>query len=430
MPRGVSVEEVQATVGGPYRAGASRQSRVGVVLGAGNVSAIPFVDVIYKMFAEDQVVVLKLNPITNSIGPVFGDALRALIEGGYLRIVQGRAEEAQYLVHHDLVEAVHMTGSDKTHDAIVFGMGNDAGARKVENRPLLVKPITAELGNVTPVIVVPGDWSRSAFEFHARLIAMMLTHGASTECINARLLVTPAGWSGREQLLAALRRVLRRVPNRVAFYPGVEERFALFRAAHPEAELLGAGPPGSLPWTMIAGVDPLSDDIVFSTDPFAPVVSETALEAPSAAEYIDRAVTFCNERVWGTLGASLIVQPGSLKDPSTAAAFERALADLRYGTIAVNGTPAYAFAFQSPPWGAFPGHQASDIRSGRGFVHNTYLLAQPEKTVIRSPFQTVPEPAWFPTHHRPHEVCRRVALFEAEPDPAKLPAIFWNSIRG
>jgi hypothetical protein len=48
--------------------------------------------------------VLKLNPITNSIGPVFGDALRALIEGGYLRIVQGRAEEAQYLVHLDLVE--------------------------------------------------------------------------------------------------------------------------------------------------------------------------------------------------------------------------------------------------------------------------------------------------------------------------------------
>ena len=430
MPSGVSVEEVQATIGAPYRAGAPRRSRVGVVLGAGNVSAIPFVDVICKMFVEDQVVVLKLNPITNSIGVVFGEALRALIDGGYVRIVRGGVEEGQYLVHHDSVEAVHMTGSDKTYDAIVFGTGEDASARRAQNRPVLVKPITAELGNVTPVIVVPGDWSRAAFDFHARLIAMMLTHGASNECVNARLLVTPAGWSGREQLLAALRRVLRRVANRVAFYPGVEERLALFRAAHPEAELLGAGPPGSLPWALITGVDPRSDDIVFTSDPFAPVLAETALEASSVAEYIDRAVAFCNERVWGTLGVSLIVRPRSLKDPGTAAAVRRALADLRYGTIAVNGTPAYAFAFQSSPWGAFPGHTASDIQSGRGFVHNTYLLGQAEKTVIRSPFRTFPEPAYFPTHHRADEVCRGVASLEAQPGPAKLPAIFWNAIRG
>ena len=243
MAPGVSAEEVQVTIGGIYRAGTPRESHVGAILGAGNLTSIPFMDVIYKVFVEDQVVVLKLNPITDHLSPVFSEALRALIARGYLRIVRGRAEEAQYLVKHDAVEAVHITGSDKTHDAIVFGTGKDAATRNAESRPLRDKPITSELGNVTPVIVVPGDWSRSAFDFHAQMLASMLAQDGSYECITPRVLVTPAGWSGREKLLAALRRILRQTANRFAFYPGAEERFSLFTGAHPEAELLGAGPP-------------------------------------------------------------------------------------------------------------------------------------------------------------------------------------------
>jgi acyl-CoA reductase-like NAD-dependent aldehyde dehydrogenase len=333
------------------------------------------------------------------------------------------------LVKHDAVEAVHITGSDKTHDAIVFGTGKDAAARKAENRPLLDKPITSELGNVTPVIVVPGDWSRSAFDFHAQMLASMLAQDGSYECITPRVLVTPAGWSGREKLLAALRRILRQTANRFAFYPGAEERFSLFTSAHPEAELLGAGRPGSLPWALITGVDPGSDDLVFSTDPFAPVLSETPLAASSVAEFIDRAVRFCNDRVWGTLAASVIARPRSLRAPGTRAAFERGIATLRYGTIVVNGPTFYGFSLVAPPWGAFPGHDASDIKSGRGFVHNTYLLARPEKTVFRAPFRTVPKPPWFVTHSHCREVFSQLTAFEAAASPAKLPEIVFAAMR-
>ena len=309
MPPGVRAEEVDATVGGMYRDGSSRESRVGAILGAGNLSAIALMDVIYKVFAENEVVVLKLNPLTNDLRPVFTEAFRALIDGGCLRIVEGGADEGRYLVHHAAIDTVHLTGSDKTHDAIVFGTGEDAAARKAENRPLLDKPISSELGNVTPVVIVPGRWSRSAFDFHAQMIASTLAQAGGYECITPRVLVTPAGWSGREKLLAALRRVLRQTPNRFAYYPGAEERFLLFTGAHPEAELLGAGVPGkSLPWALIAGVDPGSDDLVFSTDPFAPVLAETPLGASSVADFIDRAVGFCNDRLWGTLAAAVIAQ--------------------------------------------------------------------------------------------------------------------------
>ena len=430
MPPGVSAEEVDATVGGMYRDGSSRESRVGAILGAGNLSAIALMDVIYKVFAENEVVVLKLNPLTNHLRPVFTEAFRALIDGGWLRIVEGGADEARYLVHDAAIDTVHLTGSDKTHDAIVFGTGKDAASRKAENRPMLDKPISSELGNVTPVIIVPGRWSRSAFDFHAQMIASTLAQAGGYECITPRVLVTPAGWSGREKLLAALRRVLRQTPNRFAYYPGAEERFSLFTGAHPEAELLGAGVPGSLPWALIAGVDPGSDDLVFSTDPFAPVLAETPLGASSVADFIDRAVSFCNDRLWGTLAAAVIAQRLSLRSPETKAAFERAIATLRYGTIVVNGPAFYGFSLVSPPWGAFPGHQLTDIQSGRGVVHNTYLLTNTEKTVLRAPFRTMPKPPWYVTHRRCHEVFGQLTRFEAAPSPAKLPGIFWAAMRG
>jgi acyl-CoA reductase-like NAD-dependent aldehyde dehydrogenase len=430
MPPGVSAEEVQATVGGIYRARSRRESRVGAILGAGNLSAIPLMDVIYKVFAGDEVVVLKLNPITNHLRGVFSEALRALIDGGYLRIVQGGADEARHLVHHTAIDTVHLTGSDKTHDAIVFGTGKDAAARKAENRPLLNKPISSELGNVTPVIIVPGKWSRSAFDFHAQMLASTLAQAGSYECITPRVLVTPAGWSGREKLLAALRRILRQTPHRFAYYPGAQERFSLFTGRHPEAELLGAGAPGSLAWALIPGVDPGSDDLVFSTDPFAPVLAETPIGASSVADFIDRAVSFCNDRVWGTLAAAVIAQPRSLRSPDTKAAFERGIATLRYGTIVVNGPTFYGFSLVSPPWGAFPGHKLTDIQSGRGVVHNTYLLTHTEKTVFRAPFRTMPKPPWYVTHRRCHGVFSQMTSFEAAASPAKLPGIFWAVIRG
>ncbi len=47
-------------------------------------------------------------------------AFRALIDAGYLRIVYGGAEEGAYLCNHPGVDEIHITGSDKTFDAIVW----------------------------------------------------------------------------------------------------------------------------------------------------------------------------------------------------------------------------------------------------------------------------------------------------------------------
>ncbi len=40
-----------------------------------------------------------------------------------LRIVEGGAAAGRYLTGHPRVDEVHITGSDKTYDAVVFGTG-------------------------------------------------------------------------------------------------------------------------------------------------------------------------------------------------------------------------------------------------------------------------------------------------------------------
>jgi hypothetical protein len=56
------------------------------------------------------------------------------------------------------------------------------------------------------------------------------------------------------------------------------------------------------------------------------------------------------------------------------------------------------YALASPTWGAFPGHPNTDIQSGAGVVHNTFMLDYPQKSVVRAPFRIRPAPAWFFDH--------------------------------
>src|SRR5262249_29461345 len=143
-----------------------------------------------------------------------------------------------------------------------------------------------------------------------------------------------------------------------------------------------------------------------------------------------RAVDFCNDTVWGSLNCALIVHPKSLQDPRVAEAVERAVASLRFGAVAVNHWPAIAYALVTPTWGAFPGPHRLAIRSGSGVVHNTFMFDRPQKTVVRGPFRVQPTPPWFVNHKTAAEIGRRLTDFESDPNPLKLPAIFWAALRG
>jgi acyl-CoA reductase-like NAD-dependent aldehyde dehydrogenase len=431
MEPGVTRENLPETQAVAYH-DKQHPGKVALVLGAGNVASIGPLDILYKLFVEDQVVVFKASPVNAYLGPLLEESFRALVEPGFLRVIYGGAAEGAYFCNHAGVDEIHITGSDKTFDAIVFGPGPEGAARKAQRQPLLTKRITGELGNVSPVIVVPGPWSASDMAYQAAHIVTSLTNNAGFNCNANRVIVQHAPWSQREQLLQAIRHLLAKVPPRAAYYPGAKERQQAFLAAHPEAEQFGRPGGEQLPWTLIPGVDSGNqDDICFTTEAFCSLFAETALDAASVADYIDRAVAFANEQLWGTLSATIIFHPASLKDPAVASAVERAIANLRYGTISVNDWTGTGFALGVTTWGAFPGHNIDNIQSGTGVVHNTLMFSRPQKSVLRVPFRSALTPPWFVTQGRvAQKLFPKLCRFEASPSPWKLPSLMWAAMRG
>ncbi len=426
----VRLEELSENQAEFYRE-KSPKGKLALVLGAGNVSSIGPMDALYKLFVEGQVVLLKMNPVNEYLGPLIDEMFEPLRERGFFRVVYGGAAEGDYLCQHRLVADIHVTGSDKTHDAIVFGVGEEGARRKAADEAHNPKRLTCELGNVSPVIVVPGPWSQKDLDFHGVNIASTVVDNAGFNCSATRVIVQHEQWNKREALLDSLRKAFRNAADRKPYYPGAKERQAMFVEHHPDAELFGAKGGGQVPWTLIHHLDPSQiDDICFNTESWCGQTSEVALPASSIVEYIDEAVEFCNERVWGTLACSILVHPKSLKDPAVAEAVERAIANLRYGAIAVNLWSGLVFGLATHTWGAFPGHERRDIRSGQGVVHNTFMFDRPQKSVLRGPFRVFPRPAWFVDNDRALSVGPKLTYFNADPSLARLPGLIWASMFG
>ena len=433
MQPGTKAGEVANGAAAHYRTPVDkREGRVCLVLGAGNVASIPPMDVLYKMFVEGKLCLLKMNPVNAHVGPFVERAFSAAIERGLLAVAYGGGDVGAYLCEHELVDEIHITGSDKTHDLIIWGPpGPEREARKKRKDPINKKEITSELGNVSPVIVVPGPYSEAELAWQGDSIAAAVANNASFNCNAAKLLVQSRGWDGRDKLRRAVAASLARTPVRKAYYPGAQDRWQELVGSHASVERIGDAGPGTLPWAIISDVDPAKlDDKCFHMEPWCSILSETALAPGDPVAFLDEAVKFVNDRVWGTLAATIVIHPATLKDPKVAEALERAIGELRYGAVAVNHWPALAYAFCTTPWGGHPSSSLEDIQSGRGWVHNTFMLEGIEKTVVRGPLVAKPTPVWFPNHKTANEVGRRLVKFEASPSVWKLPGLVWNALRG
>lgn len=429
MEPGVDEAEAQATQAPAYKNPVAHAG-VSLVLGAGNVASLGPRDVLTKLFAEGKVVVLKANPVNDYLVPYWERAMAALIEEGFLRIVSGGAQVGAYLTHHEGVDDIHVTGSDKTHDAIVFGVGPEGERRKAAGEPDVTKPVSCELGNVSPVVIVPGTWTAKEIAYQAKHVATMVANNAGFNCLTPRVIITHAQWPQRAEFLDALEATFAAIPTRTAYYPGATQRRDSFLGAHPGADQIGDGSGDKMPWTIIRDVDPSqTNDVCFNVEAFCALTSETALDADSPAEFVEKATAFCNDVVWGTLSMTLIADPRTLQDPVTGRAIDQAIADLRYGSIGVNLWHAMSFAFSSTAWGAYPGHPITDIQSGTGFVGNAYLFARPQKSVVRGPFVATPAPAWFVTNRNGGVVMRKLLQFEASPSWLKLPGLLAAALK-
>jgi acyl-CoA reductase-like NAD-dependent aldehyde dehydrogenase len=403
--------------------------KVALILGAGNVSAIVAMDVLSKLFNDNQIVILKLNPVNAYIGEYIAQALAPLIQAGLLHIVDGGVEVGEYLCQHPQIETIHITGSHRTHDAIVWGLtASEQQQRKTANHPRLAKPITSELGCITPLLIVPGKWSTSDITFQARQIASTIAHNASFNCAAGQVLITASGWTQEQEFLTAVRQALAAIPPRPAYYPGAQDRYQAFLDRYPQSEALGTRTPEIVPWTIIPNVPPVAGEYALTEEAFCGILAQVSLSAESAPAFLTKVVELANDRIWGTLSCTVII------DPQTQAKyhqeFDTAIANLKYGAIGVNIWSAMLFYFGSTTWGAYPGNTLADIGSGIGFVHNTYLFDYPQKSVVFAPFRIFPTPGWFADHKNLLGLARQLLKIEAYPTWQNLPSVILAALWG
>ena len=413
-----------------------RVGKVALVLGAGNVSAITLLDVLQKLILENQVVILKMNPINDYLTDYFKIAMKPFIDGGFLRIVKGDGIGGAYLCEHPIVEELHITGSDATHDAIVWGEGEDGLANKKAGTPKNTKRITSELGSVSPTIVVPGPWSAADIRYQAENIATIKLHNAGHNCVSTQALIMPRGWDKAGALLEALKKVIS-TSTRPAWYPGALERLDSYADHGGKVETVARG--DTAPPLVIGEIG--EDSYNRSCEVFGPAFGIKELGGSDAEAYLVAAIEYSNSELWGTLGANILIHPKTIRQIGEKR-FEEILAEFKYGTIGINGWCALGFLITNCPWGAYPGGTLEDVGSGIGAVHNAFMLERTEKVVVQAPwrpfprgllsgqFTLLPRPPFFITNTRQHKIGEALTKFQYKPSWFKLPKVFYHALLG
>jgi aldehyde dehydrogenase (NAD(P)+) len=363
---------------------------------------------------------------------VYDAALAPLIEADLVRVVNGGAEVGGHLVDHPGISHVHITGSARTHDAIVWGVGAEAEKNRAAGTPKIAKEMTSELGGVSPIIVVPGRWSKADLVFQAEHVVTQRLHNAGHNCIGGQALLLSSDWDQKDAFLEAIRTVLKEVTPRAPWYPNGQASIDRARATYGDAaEQVGS--------CLLVRLGDDSPTELYDGEYFAAVLGVTELPG-LGAEFLANAVEFCNGTLDGTLGGSMIVHPREVKQMG--ARFEELVGELRYGAVGINVWSGIAFLLGGATWGAYPGHTLEQVGSGIGVVHNTHLIAHPEKTVARGPFRPFPRSylhgeftmaptmPWFVTAKTAAQSGKALAAYGGNRSWLNLLKIFPPALRG
>ncbi len=438
MQDGVSADNLGSNTASAYDIPEKdRKGQIALVLGAGNIAAITPLDVLNKTIGEHKVVILKLNPVNDYLEPFITKALSPLIESGALEIVKGGADVGAYLCENSLVTDIHITGSVATHDAIVWGTGAEAEKNRKSAAPKLKKTITSELGAVCPTIVVPGPWSQADLRFQAEEVATQKLHNSGFNCIACQVLIMPEDWDMGDKFVAEIEKTIAKAPRRGLYYPGAADRQQAFEKSTPNAKRIARGSEN----VIMAQFGIPEKSAIETTEVFAPALSVTHVGGSDAANYLQTAIEYANDRLYGTLGANILIHPATIRAIGKKQ-FEALVCRLKYGAIGINTWTGLGFLTTRTTWGAFPGHTLDDIQSGLGVVHNTMMFDKAERSVVTKAFRPfprgvlsgslalLPRPPWFVTNRRGRQLGIALTRFQQKPSLLKIPGIFYHALLG
>ena len=379
-----------------------------LVLGAGNFSSIPYLDVLYHLITRKSVILLKLNPVNEYLKPVFEKVFQNFIERGYIIVTTGNIDESKYMATHPGINHIHLTGSDKTFEDIVYGRELTDKERKAKSLSKINnKPITSELGNVTPIIIHPGKWSTSDIKYQARKIVTAKLNNNGFNCIAAQVVVLPDGWGQTDTLIKFVKHYMSKAKERKAYYPESIERLEKLEKdkGYERVNAFSCVTPHLT--REIKAYSKFEIDEVWSSTIYFKKIEYTSIE-----DFANKAIDYCNDELWGNLGVSVIIKDHDRK-------FNKHITNLyieklNYGTVAVNEWAAIGYIIPQLPWGGFPGNRDNDIQSGQSVVHNSMLFESPLKGVVNTKFRIsrLIDPPWFVTNKKARRLFRNLTYYQ------------------
>tara|TARA_B100000424_G_scaffold270993_1_gene272031 strand:- start:390 stop:2036 length:1647 start_codon:yes stop_codon:yes gene_type:complete len=395
-----------------------------LVLGAGNFSSIPYLDVLYHLITRRSVILLKLNPVNDYLKPVFEKVFKNFIERGYIIVTNGNINESKYMATHPGINHIHLTGSDKTYEDIVYGRELTGNERSIKTLSKInPKPITSELGNVTPIIIHPGKWSTSDIKYQARKIVTGKLNNNGFNCIAAQVVVLPDGWGHTETLIKYVKYYMNKAKDRKAYYPDSIERLTKLEKdkSYERVNSLSCTTPHLT--REIKAYNKYELDEVWSSTIYFRKIAYS-----NAEDYVKKSIDYCNNELWGNLGVSVIIKNHNNKFNKHIT--NSYIENLKYGTIAINEWAAIGYIIPQLPWGGFPGNKDNDIQSGQSVVHNSMLFESPLKGIVETKFRIsrLIDPPWFITNRKSRRLFMNLTYFQINNTKINLIKLIFSAL--
>jgi len=247
----------------------------------------------------------------------------------------------------------------------------------------MTKKFDAELGAVSPWIVVPGKWTESEMNHQAELVVACKLFNSSAICASPQLMITDRDWPQRKEFLDLVKKkFVDSIPQPI-FYPGTADRCNRLKDSISGSEQIKKGDENTINPVFL--IDIPMDSLPVKEEAFSPILGEITMDTKNdVAAFLKAAVTYCNIQVFGSLSCSIMIDPRT--EHKNKESLEDAVANLEWGTIGINEWAGFAPGYGILPWGAYPKHTPEDIQSGVGKVGNAGMYVNAMKGVLRNQF--------------------------------------------
>uniref|UniRef100_A0A7S3K617 Aldehyde dehydrogenase domain-containing protein n=1 Tax=Aureoumbra lagunensis TaxID=44058 RepID=A0A7S3K617_9STRA len=346
--------------------------KICIVLGAGNQNFLTAIDVLNRVFLHKECVLIKHHPLRPWLSEPFEQIFDPLIQLHVVdQVLDDGVEFTQALIKSPQVGHVHLTGAEATYRAIQSTVASDVS-------------ISAELGCVTPWLIVPNLWTKKEILNAAKQLAAAKLANGGANCLSPQVLLVAEQWSQKEEFLDCLQKQFLSLPTPRAYYPGSRQRRDQVLEEYNQAPL---GPDSDqVALINLGSRNEISNSQVLQNEVFGPLLAIVEIEGggihDDASEWLlEKAVPYVNsEAIAGSLSLTLL-SPASSKT----AAIQSALESLQYGSVCHNlwSVVGYISAQSGGSWGAHPFAADAD-KSGKGYIGNIFDI-QPtlEKTIVK-----------------------------------------------